>query len=421
MSSKTSAAASDRSVVILGASFAGQSAAHYIFKHVAPALEAHPSGASWKIHLIDPSTHFWWRPSAPRSIVTGDTVPHEKAFIPITEGFKQYASSFTRVKLEVTHGECTSVDFDARTVKVKNLASGRSSDAETVPYYALIIASGTRTPTPLTSLQGNYTTSITALDEMRTLLASGKAKEIVIGGGGPVGVETAGELGEKLNGAAGFFSSTPANPKAKITLVVGGDKMLPILRQSLSEKAEKLLRRVGVNVIYGARITSVDNEASLEGKKTVHLDNGKILSADVYIPAVGTKPNSEYLPSSMLDSKGYVTVNAKTLRIDNVGPRVYCVGDVGNYSRGGVMALYDAIPVFATNFANDLWEDLDNKKSQDKQFTSNLSETQVVPVGKDKGVGAFNGWQLPSFAVSMIKGKDYMLSMTGQIAHGTKW
>lgn len=66
----------------------------------------------------------------------------------------------------------------------------------------------------------------------------------------------------------------------------------------------------------------------------------------------------------------------------------------------------------------------------------------MVPIGRNQGVGAFNGWKLPTFAVKMAKGKDYMIgyrdgkwirhrtmtckrAWTNQelagISHGTKW
>lgn len=47
--------------------------------------------------------------------------------------------------------------------------------------------------------------------------------------------------------------------------------------------------------------------------------------------------------------------------------------------------------------------------AKDRLYKSVQQETQVVPIGKAQGVGAFNGWKLPGFAVKMAKGKDYMI------------
>jgi hypothetical protein len=60
-------------------------------------------------------------------------------------------------------------------------------------------------------------------------------------------------------------------------------------------------------------------------------------------------------------------------------------------------------------------------KGEDKLYKPNLTETQVVPIGRSKGVGALFGWRVPSIMVWFIKGRDYMLSFQGPIVDGSKW
>ena len=60
------------------------------------------------------------------------------------------------------------------------------------------------------------------------------------------------------------------------------------------------------------------------------LHDGEELDADIYIPATGVRPMSEYVPQDLKDKKGYVINNESTLRVDAAGPRVYAVGDVGS-------------------------------------------------------------------------------------------
>jgi hypothetical protein len=57
-----------------------------------------------------------------------------------------------------------------------------------------------------------------------------------------------------------------------------------------------------------------------------------------------------------------------------------------------------------------------NAPTGDRHFTQNLKEQQIVPIGTQKGVGAFNGYRVPSQMVWAIKGRDYMIS---QLAEGT--
>ncbi|KAJ8126840.1 hypothetical protein O1611_g6798 [Lasiodiplodia mahajangana] len=198
-------------------------------------------------------------------------------------------------------------------------------------------------------------------------------------------------------------------PRAGLALA---DKLLPVLNKWRALEAETLLNKVGVDVVYNVSVVS--SSADADGKTTVNLSNGEQWTADVYIPAWGTTPNSEYVPADFKNDRGYVKTNGTTLRADAAGPRVYVAGDVGDYSRGGFHNLYGAIPVLATNIKRDLLAAAtsDNPTAQpegpDRPFTLNNSETQAVPISPG-GVGAVNGWRLPSFLIWLLKGRNYMI------------
>ncbi|KAI6861442.1 hypothetical protein D0864_02493 [Hortaea werneckii] len=388
-----------RNIVVLGTSFGGLSIAHYLLKHTFPKLQQ-AQDVKYALHLVDPSDHFWWHIGAPREIVSVKEMKHSDCFVPTMDCFKQYSNFKDAITFH--HGTATALDTEARNVSIDKYEGG----SETIDYYALVIATGVRSPTPLTTLQGNYTTSQQALEELNTKLAS--AKEIVISGGGPVGVETAGEIGTHLGG------------KANITLIAGSDKLLPVLRKSLSDKAQRQLEKLGVQVKFGTKVTGADS-TSEDGKTEVQLDNGEKIAADVYIPAFGVQPNTEFLPEKLKGSGGYVATNGKTLRVDAAGPRVYAAGDVSAVDKGGVLNLYSSIPVLGANVSHDLLSEAGLSAVPEKSYVRKDGETQLVPVGPKTGVGAFNGWQMPGFAVSMIKGKDYMLKNMGDITEGKKW
>jgi len=415
-----------RNIVVLGASWGGLSFAHYYLKHIHSLAKAATPNVTYKLVLVDPSTHFFWRVGAPRTLVDVKALPQDQMFTPIAKCLKPYpVDAYT-----IIQAEATAVDPSARTVTVSSKASGQT---ETIPYYSLIIATGTKSPTPLTGLDGDYTHTLHAMEEMNKRLA--KATDIIIAGGGPVAVETAGEIGERFNASG---------KKVNITIITANDKILPVLRPALSAKAEKLLNKFGVTVLYKTRVMKAESASSgtkqanengtgfgppgsMDGRTTVHLDNGKTMTADVYIPATGVTPNTSFLPETLVDSTGYVKTNKSTLRVDDAGPRVYCIGDVGNYSRGGILDCYAAIPCLAINMTNDLALGFANASEhtgpskKDKIFTPDTSETQVVPVGRKGGVGAFNGWKLPGFAISMAKGKDYMIARRLEVTEGLKF
>lgn len=410
-----------KNILILGASFAGLSAAHYTLKHIIHALPN--GGKDYHVTLVNPSATWFTRPAAPRLIVSEDLMPYSKTFLPIAENFKAYPSStFTFIE-----GTAVSTDIQSRTVTVRVKDGGET----TLSYYALIIATGAQTTSPILGIKTNSDDMKTAVDAFRAKLPT--AKNIVIGGGGPAGVESAGEIGEFLNGKAGMFASRPAHPKAKITIVTGDKKLLPILRESIAKKAETYLNKVGVDVIYNTRVTGTEpanaatSPSSVTDKVTVQLSNGSTLDADLYIPATGYTANTDFLPDTVLDAKRRVETNPKTLRVDAAGPRVYAVGDVGSYTRGGVMDIYDAIPVALTNVKRDLLADASPNGEKagahgpDREFKPNLTETQLVPVGRSKGVGSVFGHQLPSIMVWGIKGRDYFTSQSAGTLTGSKW
>jgi len=347
--------------------------------------------------------------------------PFDKAYYDIAKGFAAYpAGQFTFVE-----GTATSFDPTTHTVGV-TLAS---KEVQTITYHALVIATGTA---PVWIGHGIHTTHQLTQESQRAFHAAlPSAKTIVIAGGGPAGVETAGELGHELNGLAGMFSSAPKEPKVKITIVTSDSKLLPVLRPAIAKKAEQLLAKMGVNVIYNTKVESVlpvgaGNEdpgtLAIDGvttKTTVTLSNGETLAADLYIPATGATPNTQFVPKTLLNEKGYINNNAKTLRVDAAGPNVYAVGDVGTYCVGGVMDIYSAIPVLGENMKRDLLGD--KATGVDKEYVPNKKETQLVPIGRSKGVGAIFGWKLPSFFVWMIKGRDYFAGMTMPVVDGSKW
>lgn len=391
------------SIVILGGSFAGIGAAHYALRHVVPQLPK-KQDVSYNVIIVTPSTDMYWRIAAPRAAVSKEMMPPSKIFYPIAPAFS-YASS----QFKLLQGLATHVDPAGQNVSVTT----RSGERQTIPYAALVVATGFTSPSPLFTQETGARALESVYDDFQHSLKG--AKHVVIGGGGPVGVEMAGEISEILNGKPGWFApSFPKDPKAKITLISSDKKLLPILRESISKDAETHLNRLGCEVSYKARVES----ASRTGATTlVELSNGETIDADIYIDATGTRPNTSFLPKDWLNNRNRLVCNEKTLRVEHAtaGPRIYALGDVASYTRGGVMDMSDAIPVAMCNLRTDLIAHLTgNAPTGDRHYTANLKESQVVPIGTQKGVGAFGGIKLPSQMVWMMKGRDYLIGMLAE-------
>ena len=404
-----------KNIVILGGSYSGVSTAHYVLKHAIPQL---PDKASYQVIVVSTSSQVMCRPACPRALISDDFFPQDKLFVNIPKLFDQYPKGNFRF----VQGTATELNHINRNVSI-SLPAG---SVETISYYALVIATGASTTSPLLGLTRDEKFLKESWATFRNALPT--AKSIVIGGGGPAGIETAAELGEHLNGRAGWFSSKIADPKVAITVVNADSKILPALRPSLAKKAENLLAKVGVTVLKNARVGSVAPEGvgidNLTAKATVTLEDGKTLHADLYIPATGTSPNTAFISEELLTSNHRVNTNASTLRVDKAGPRVYAVGDVASYARPAIHLILNAIPVLGPNIKRDLLIDSGKGKSsvgEDRVFKEDTRETQLVPIGKSKGVGAVMGYALPSFMVWLIKGRDYWLWTTGGLWIGKQW
>jgi NADH dehydrogenase FAD-containing subunit len=403
-----------KNIVILGGSYGGISTAHYLLKHVVPNL---PEKQSYQVVVVSTASQVLCRPACPRAMISDEFFAQDKLFVSIPKLFEQYPKENFRF----IQGTATALDHTNRTVTIESAGSS----TEKLDFYALVIATGASTPSPLMGLNHDEEFLRSSWAAFRKALPD--AKTIVIAGGGPAGIETAGELGEYLNGKPGMFSSKLAKPKVAITVVTAGSEILPGLRPSIAKDAENYLPKIGVTLIKNARVKSVAPNGAGTGdiasKASVTLEDGKTLDADIYIPTTGTRPNTSFIDQSLLAKGGRVETNSSTMRVDKAGPRIYAVGDAASYAQPAIHVLFEAIPILGANIKRDLLLAAGKEATaagEDKIFKEDTRQTQMVLVGKSKGVGAAMGYQLPSFAVKMIK-RDYWLWTTGDLWSGKQW
>ncbi|CAI6295135.1 unnamed protein product [Periconia digitata] len=406
-------------IVVLGGSFAGLGVAQAFLDNCIQRLSTFDGASSYRILLVSPSTHFYWNICAPRALVSARLIQPAETCIPIEPAFSRHAAAnFTFVQ-----GSATSIDTSARKVTVelagnhreKRMSSASKIDSVVVPskhpssqrtnsrsrnlefrvisYHALIFATGTSAHSPLFSLHGTHEQTLAELEAFHHTLD--KSRSVTVVGGGPTGVETAGELASYYNSASiqevgsrtkcesaclnkssdcvqggedlfctcedctqskldfNSISGQPSLPK-RITLISGGTRLLPRLDPKFGTKAERHLERLGVDIIHCTRqIGRVENE---DGTFSCVLNNGPVITSDILIQATGVYPNTSFLPRCMLDESGYVVTDYQTLRVygHSIGPRVYAIGDCANCSMNFTMDVYDAIPVLVKNLLNDL-------------------------------------------------------------------
>jgi NADH dehydrogenase FAD-containing subunit len=371
-------------VVIVGAGIAGLVVAHSLLQGVPDA----------KIVLVNPSQTFYWNLASPRILAKPNAFKPEQYLLPIKDAFAQYSAN----SFEFVIGTATAINVAAKTVAVTLNGSG---DSKELSYDHLVIASGSTNPSTTGAVTG---TSIpfkpSNRDDIKQIVEAAQqqiahAKEIVIGGAGPVGVELAGELAESLGS------------KATITLISSADRVLPMIKPSASAVGAKKLQEKNVKIITSTKVTGA--EASTDGTKswTVTLDNGKKLSADVYIPTTGAIPNSSFIPAEFIDSNGWVKVD-KQLRVQSNGSSalpIYAVGDINTNDLRLSFKATEQARVAVANIKADILG-----KGERKSFNQGDSIMMLVPVGETGGTGQMFGMTPFSFMVKFVKGKDYFVS-----------
>lgn len=209
-----------------------------------------------------------------------------------------------------TNTEALAVDRAAKTVRVRDLDSGKE---ESLPYDRLVLATGalpTVPPVPGRELEGITTLqSMSDADFLRRVRDEKKIKKAVVIGGGLIGIETCEAL--QLAGI-------------EITVIELLPQLLTFLDWELARLVEAHVRSKGVNVITGNGLAAFLGE---NGRLTgVKLANGTELPCELAVVAVGVKPNSRLAREAglALGEKGGILVNGFMQTFD---PDIYAAGD----------------------------------------------------------------------------------------------
>jgi len=380
-------------IVILGGNFAGVSTAHYLLRHVLPLLNTPSSKAAYKVTLVSPSDHTFFKVGAPRALMGANKADLLKPFTSLPEAFASYPTqSFTFIL-----GFAIGLDEKTQTITIK------TEKEETLHYDSLIIATGTTSNSALWTLHapGGFAETTAAFEDLNSRLDA--AKTILIAGGGPAGVETTGEIAYKYK-----------NQGKSIEILSGTTHLLTRLRHpGVSKAAESQLSALGVKTVHNLRVVSTSEIAG--GKTEVSLSDGSKKTVDLYIDATGGTPNSSFLPSSWLNSQQKVISEATTLRTPQ--SHVYAIGDVASYSLGNVPDSLWAIPALGYSVYADLTEGkgMGLKEKKYKQITASMG---VVPIGPKGGVGCIFGWRVPSWFAWLAKSRTFMLEKAAGVATG---
>ena len=223
----------------------------------------------------------------------------------------QTPESFARrfgVQVHVRH-EVTAIDRAAKTVTVRDLATGRTF-AE--PYDKLLLAPGakpTRPALPGIGL-GRLFTLRTVEDTLRIheFVTAQRPRSVVLAGGGFIGLE----LAENLR-ARGL----------EVTIVQRPAHLMSPFDADMAALLHREVRAHGVRLALGH---TVEGFAETPDGVQVLLQDAPPLAADFVVLAIGVTPDSHLAADAGLDLgvKGSIAVND---RMQTSDPDIYAVGD----------------------------------------------------------------------------------------------
>lgn len=305
-------------VVILGGGFGGLAAAQKLKR------------APVDVTLIDRRNFHLFQPLL-YQVATGSLSPGEIA-APLRSVLSRQKNA--RVLL----GEVVDVDPEAKRVILR--------DGDSYSYDSLIVATGSQTSYYGKDEWRQWAPSLKSVEEAtairhkilyafeRAERAANEEEErawltFVIVGAGATGLELSGALAEIASETLRNDFRRIHPQEARILLLEGAPRVLGAYPEDLSAKAEKLLRRLGVEVIKGVMVTNID----AQGVTFKRGDAIESLAARTVIWAGGvtTTPFGEKLAQrtkAETDRSGRIKVRPD-LTIPNY-PDIFIIGDLAH-------------------------------------------------------------------------------------------
>jgi len=208
--------------------------------------------------------------------------------------------------IELITDEAVDLDREKRVVTLKN--------QEPIQYEKLVFATGSLPLIP--SIPGVNKENVFSIRKefnyLKELLKKvDKAKDIVIIGGGFIGVE--------------FADECRKNRDVNITVVEMLDKCLQLaLDDEYCDEARVKLEETGVKVLTNEKVVSLNGENAVE---SIELASGKKIKADLVILGIGAIPNSKLAEKSGLELGFRKGIKVDRLMRSYTDKNIFACGD----------------------------------------------------------------------------------------------
>jgi NADH dehydrogenase len=229
--------------------------------------------------------------------------------------------------VDVIHAEVAAVDAAERTVT--------TVDGQVFRSRMLVIASGAEanffdTPGaeehafPLYSVNDSIELGgrLIELLETANMGSSGGAVNLVVVGGGPTGVETAGALAETVKYVVPEYFSPELADRCQVILADMAPNLLGAFDEQNQKYAARTLKKVGVDLRLGVGVTAVRPDG-------IDLADNSAISSELVVWAGGLKAGKIIGSSGLPQGRGGRVDVKPDLTVEGF-PGVYVLGDAAN-------------------------------------------------------------------------------------------
>jgi len=233
--------------------------------------------------------------------IGGDIKSRSKLILQSPESFKEQYDVEVHINTSVS-----SIDRKAHQVKTRNSQSG---EQKTFEYTKLILAQGGRPIKPtISGADQDHVFTLWTLEDMDKIslhLEEKKPKNAVVVGGGFIGLEMVEALVKR---------------GLKVNVVEMMPHVMSIMEAETAGFIENEMLSYGVGIHTGAGVTEI-------GTRSVKLDNGKVLEADMVLLSIGVRPTLQLAIDAGLEigEAGGLLVNSQLQTSD---PDIFAAGDM---------------------------------------------------------------------------------------------
>jgi NADH dehydrogenase len=408
-------------VVVVGGGFGGLQAVRKL------------RGAAVDVTLVDRRNFHLFQPLV-YQVATGALSAAEVS-APLRGVLKRQANA--RVLL----AEVSGFDLDGRQVVLDRLPNG--GRGERLDYDTLVVAGGSRYSyfghddwsayaPELKSLAG-------ALEIRNRILTAFEAAEVepdderrqswltfVVVGGGPTGVEMAGQIAELARDTLRRDFRAIDTHAARVLLVEMADRMLTAFPPSLSHKAERALEKLGVTPLVGQTVVGVGSDSVAIRSASGEVEDVGARTV-IWAAGVAASPLAGALASaagSEVDRAGRLTVTADLTIADH--PEVFAIGDMVRIvqSDGAILALPGLAPVALQQgryVARVIRNRLRGRATQPFRY---VDKGNLATIGRSKAVADIKGIRISGFlawVTWLLVHLFYLIGFQNRVVVLTRW